>query len=86
MGGVFIVGYYLYISKKGRRAPIYLCGANVKDNPTGFSSTADQVFDFKVTNMFFDPAITESRWGPWAIVAGIMQMKILRNLELMFLY
>lgn len=72
MGGVFTIGYYLYKSKKSRRAPIYLGGANVKDNPTGFRSTADQVFDFKMTNMFFDPAITESRWGPWAVVAGIL--------------
>jgi len=72
MGGVIIVGYYLYKSKKGRRVPIYLCGANVDDNPTGFRSTADQIVDIKVSNIFFDPHITESRWGPWSIIAGIL--------------
>jgi len=72
MGGVIIVGYYLYTTKKGKRVPIYLNGANVEGNPTGFRTTADQIVDFKVSNMFFDPAITESRWIPWAIVAGIL--------------
>ena len=72
MGGVIIVGYYLYKSKKGRRVPIYLCGANVDDNPTGFRSTADQIVDFKVSNIFFDSHITESRWGSWSIITGIL--------------
>jgi ech hydrogenase subunit A len=72
MFAVLIIGYYLYTSKKGKRVPVYLSGANVPGNPTGFTSTADQVVEFNVSNMFFDPTITESRWNPWAVIAGII--------------